>query len=193
MELPVIVLIDGVRHLQPHKAVSKLRTNELVGLLVRDFVTTRAALVARGYTDLVAMLPDVLCGHRLCAVTHITCRRYGKWVAASLCKPLSKAYPKALAPDSVISVELPTWMNASHHDMLLAMLRLPKETILDYLKHIPSYARPSYNYWSINSCASALLNHIRHQILQLLVMLPFGMFSSLYVHLIVRLKILVPF
>src|SRR5882762_1758691 len=164
MELPLTVFIDGVHHFQPCKALSKLRKNELIRLLVRDFVTTCAALVVLGFADLVVMLPNLLCGHQLCAIMRIICCQYCKRVAVSLCKPLSTAYANTLSPDSAMSIDLPVWMNALHHDMLLVMLCLPKQTILDYLKHIPSYARPSYNSRFINSRASALVNHIRHRI-----------------------------
>lgn len=88
MALPVVV---GVRHFQPHEAVSKLRKNEVVQLLVRDFVSSRAALVALAYTDIVAMSSDTSCSHRLCTVTRIICHRYSEHVAASLRNPLSTA------------------------------------------------------------------------------------------------------
>jgi hypothetical protein len=58
-------------------------------------------------------------------------------------------------------------MNALHHDMVLAVQRLPKKTILALLNHIPSYTHPSYNSQYISSCTSALVNHIRHQILHI--------------------------
>jgi len=64
----------------------------------------------------------------------------------SLRNPLSAIDTKLLSPDWATSVDLPIWMKASHRDMLLAMQRLLKKTILDYLKRIPAYARPSYNF-----------------------------------------------
>jgi hypothetical protein len=73
MELPVPTLIDGVRCFRPDKAVSRLRKNDLVQLIIHDFISRRAALIGLGNADIVALLPDTLCGHRFCAVTHIIC------------------------------------------------------------------------------------------------------------------------
>src|ERR1700691_3484063 len=90
----------------------------------------------------------------ICAVTRIICHRYGDDVAGSLCNPLFAADTNLLSPDWAISIDPPIWMKASHRDMLLVMQHLPKKTILDYLKHIPAYAQPSYNFRYISSCAS---------------------------------------
>ena len=73
MELPVPTLIDGVRRFRPDKAVSRLRKNDLVQLIIHEFISRQAALIGLGNADIVALLPDTLCGHRFCAVTHIIC------------------------------------------------------------------------------------------------------------------------
>jgi hypothetical protein len=163
MDLSAPALFDAVRRFQANKLRNKLRKNDAVRLIVRDFVSRRLALVTLGNTDVVAMSPDTLCGHRFCAITRVICHRYGNRVAGLLRSPLSPTETDLL-PDSVISDDLPQWMNTSHHDMVLAVRRLPKKTILGLLNHIPSYARPSYNSRYNSSCASALVNHIRHQI-----------------------------
>jgi hypothetical protein len=71
MDLPLPALVDGVRHFRPDKAVSRLRKNDLIQLIVRDFVSRRAALVELQNTDIIALSPDTLCSHRFCTVTRI--------------------------------------------------------------------------------------------------------------------------
>src|ERR1700683_2609674 len=88
----------------------------------------------------------LLCRQKPCAVIDCVLLRVSfvndmASVAGSLHKPLSTANTDALCPDSGPSVDLPIWMNGSHHDMLFGMLCLPKKTVLSYLKRIPSYAR----------------------------------------------------
>ena len=58
-----------------------------------------------------------------------------------------------------------SWLSYSYDIMYSHLMQVLKQDILNCLHFIPSNLRPSYNTWSAQSCHSALLNHIRVQIL----------------------------
>ena len=138
-ELPVTVLCASICHFQLHEPVNKLKKNDMVQVILRDFLFTRLALYELAYTDLVTMSSENLCAHRLCAMTHIISQRYGDSVAGALQKVQSIANTNSLCADSLTNIDFPIWMTASHHDMLFGMHRLPKKTVQSCLKQIPLY------------------------------------------------------
>ena len=60
----------------------------MVQLIVGDFLHEYVALVVQTDADILAKVLDIACTHRVCALTHIFCWRYGQCVARAICHPI---------------------------------------------------------------------------------------------------------
>ena len=168
-ELSRPVLLDGIRLLRLDNAISKLRKDDMVRAIVRDFVHERNALLLKAETTALTSGPDCVCAHRACLISRAFHDRYGPSVAAALRNPLSESGFNAASHGNVnVQHETPNWLKMSQHDMHLLIQHLPKQTLMDCLHRIPSHVRPHYNSRSIRSCSSALADHIQHRITHLL-------------------------
>ena len=122
-ELPKPDLSHTARRLQTDRPVSKLRKDDLVSLIVRDFVRERITLLSLPDAEILSVVPDIVCGHRACALGRIVHRRYGPLISTALRKFLSEDDFKQPARDYVDTQSSASWLKMSHRDMLLLMQR----------------------------------------------------------------------
>ena len=144
----------------PSKSFRHVRKSEYVRLILHDFSLQRTHLLD---CDLSHIASDIR--HEYSLISKFFQDRYGNSVAPSLRCLVTKQQFEGISSilEPVGHDDVP-WFGTSFYDMDLALLRLPKKTILKCLQSVPSYLRPIYKTRSVQSCSSALVHHIRGRI-----------------------------
>jgi len=129
-------------------------------------------------------VPGVVSRHPAILITHYFHRCYGPSVVTALrTLTLAKDFVKPHLGLCCFTANEPLWMAASFAEMHLILQRLPKQSILDLLRRIPTHLRPPYSSHTARSSSSTLVEHIR-QCLHLLVSLQARELCGVYVSLI---------
>ena len=89
-ELPKPELFHTAHCLQTDHLASKVHKDDLVSLIVCDFVCERITLLSLTDAEILSSAPDIVCGHRACTMGCIVHCRYVPLISAALQKFLSE-------------------------------------------------------------------------------------------------------
>lgn len=167
IELPNPVLSQSVESFTG-SPIRRPRKQDLIRSLITDFLRRRTEFIALTDSELEMRLAPVIrtsYAHRLHTLVHYFECVYGPEVALAL--RTSEGPLHALKSEwsiSDMSATSPAWFMDSFEDMNCRLKHLSKEAILGSLRGIPTRSRPVYNFCTVRSCSSALLEHLRQRV-----------------------------
>ena len=159
-ELSCAELYHTMCEIIPSKSFRHVRKSEYVQLILHDFSVQRTCLLD---CDLSHIASDIQ--HDYSRISKIFQDWYGKLVATSLhCLMTKQGFEGIPSILELVGHDEVPWFSTSFYDMDLALLHLPKKTILKCLQNVPSYIRPTYKTQSVQSCSLALVHYIQGRI-----------------------------